>query len=128
MRETLPHKETPMNAKLATAKTRVASFVNNDVNIAATKTVVKLVARRTVSGVVVTLAHQNLNTTDFSKMQKASVYVGTYLIGAMVADAAADRVDNKINDLVEAVKEIVNDEEETESTETETTVTESTDQ
>lgn len=72
---------------------------------ATAKTLAHIVAVRASSGVVVTLVHQNLDTTDFTRLQKASVYVGAYLIGSMVADAAAEHLTKKFDMIVEAVAE-----------------------
>lgn len=83
--------------------------------LATTKSIARLVATRAVSGVVVTLAHQNLDTTDFTRLQKAGVYVGAYLIGSMVADAAADHVSDKIDMIAKVVREIKNGSDETET-------------
>lgn len=74
-----------------------------------TKTIARFIAVRAVSGVVVTLAHQNLDTTDFSRSQRAGVYVGAYLIGSMVADKAADHVSEKIDMVAKLVSELKND-------------------
>lgn len=83
-----------------------------------TKSIARLIATRATSGVVVTLAHQNIDMNDFSRLQKAGVYVGAYLIGSMVADAAADHLSDKIDSIVKVVSEFKNA---TSSTETDTT-------
>lgn len=66
----------------------------------------KLVSRATaytVSGVVVTLIHQN--TTVASTRNKVQLYVGAYILGAMVADKAAAYV---IDEYGEAIDSVVN--------------------
>lgn len=74
--------------------------------LATTKTILRLIATRATSGVVVTLAHQNIDNTDFTRLQKAGVYVGAYLVGSMVADAAADHVSEKFDSIVKAIGEM----------------------
>lgn len=64
-----------------------------------TKKVVRFVAVRTVSGTVVTLVHQNVET--FSKSQKASLYVGAYLVASMVADKAWDHLEAEIDEIID---------------------------
>lgn len=64
-----------------------------------TKKVVRFVAVRTVSGTVVTLVHQNVET--FSKSQKASLYVGAYLVASMVADKAWDHLEAEIDEVID---------------------------
>lgn len=67
-----------------------------------------------VSGVVVTLIHAN--TPTYNKTQKVKLYIGAYVIGAMVADKAVDWTADQFDSIVSAFKrhnepEIIEDEE-----------------
>lgn len=64
------------------------------------RTASKFVVGKSVSGVIVTIVHQNTET--FTKSQKIQLYVGAYVIGAMVADAAEDYIDKRIDDVLDA--------------------------
>lgn len=68
------------------------------------KTVARFIVARSVSGVIVTIAHQNITTE--TKLQTAELYVGAYVLGSMVADAAKDHTDKKIDDVAELVDKI----------------------
>lgn len=74
--------------------------------LATAKSIARFAAIRATSGVVVTIIHQNIDTDGFSRTQRAAVYVGAYLIGSKVADVAADHMEQKIDSIVKAVREI----------------------
>jgi hypothetical protein len=65
------------------------------------KSIVRRAATYTVSGVIVSLIHQN--TTTYNTRQKVQLYVGAYILGAMVADKAADYVIEQYNDTIDGV-------------------------
>lgn len=56
--------------------------------------IAKFVVTRSVSGVIVTALHNN--NPIISRSQEIQVYIGAYVVGAMVADKAVDYVDQKI--------------------------------
>jgi len=99
-----------------------------DSTLTTAKTVTKFVIGKCVSGVIVTLLHNNVQT--HSKSQKVQLYVGAYVVGAMVSDKAAEWTDKQIDDLVEIGRSVKSyfsknkKSEETEETHTEETPTE----
>lgn len=69
------------------------------------KTVANFIVGRSVSAVIVTLAHQN--ATPVTRLQTAELYIGAYVLGSMVASAAQDHTEKKIDEiavLVDTVK------------------------
>jgi hypothetical protein len=72
-----------------------------------TKAVARFVVGKCVSGVIVTVVHNNCPT--FSKSQKVQLYVGAFVVGAMVADAARDYTDKQIDSIVEFVDNLKKD-------------------
>jgi hypothetical protein len=68
--------------------------------LAAAKSITKFVVGKSVSGVVVTLIHNN--TTTYSKSQTAQLYVGAYVMGAMVADQADNWITTQFDEMAEA--------------------------
>lgn len=66
-----------------------------NIKIENVKLVANMVVARSVSGVIVTMVHQN--TTTHSKGQTAQLYIGAYVLGAMVADRASTYVENQID-------------------------------
>lgn len=77
---------------------------NEDPNLTVTKTITKFVVARCVSGVVVTLLHNNVQT--HTKGQKAQLYVGAFVVGAMVADKAEDWTNTQIDEIADVVRKI----------------------
>lgn len=74
---------------------------NNKLVIA--KKIARFVAVRSVSGVVVTVIHQNVSVA--SKPAKVQLYIGAFLLGSMAADAAWDHAEQQIDEVVTAVRE-----------------------
>lgn len=70
----------------------------------ATKLVANLAAGA-VSSVVVSIIHQN--TTTYTNTQKVKLYVGAYVIGAMVADKASDYVEAKVSPFFVALEDFL---------------------
>jgi hypothetical protein len=68
------------------------------------KNIVKFVVGRSVSGVVVTVLHNNCPVEG--KAQKAQLYIGAYVVGSMVADAAVDHVITEIDRIRGLVREL----------------------
>lgn len=87
-------------------------------HIAVAKTAVKFIATRTSSGVAVTLVHQNLDTATFTKLQKASVYVGAYLVGRVVADNVIKEIGPKLDSAEASIVQLIKDRENDTTTET----------
>ncbi len=69
-----------------------------------TKTIAKLVVGTSVSSVIVTIIHQNTET--FKPSQKAQLYIGAYVIGAMVAKQAGTWTDEKVDQIVVLIDSI----------------------
>jgi len=68
------------------------------------KTVANFVVARSVSSVVVTIAHQNIATAN--KLQVAELYIGAYALGSMCAKAAQDHTEKQIDAVAEAIDKI----------------------
>lgn len=69
------------------------------------KTVANFVVARSVSSVIVTIAHQNITTHN--KLQVAELYIGAYVLGSMVAGQAQKHTEEQIDkaaDMIEKVK------------------------
>jgi hypothetical protein len=81
--EPIPTPEIPSPAKLATM-------------------IVSRLAAGAVSATVVSLIHQN--TTTYSRGQAVQLYVGAAVVGAMVADKAADYVTTEVTPIFKAVE------------------------
>lgn len=79
----------------------VTPVSNNKLVIA--RRIARFVAVRSVSGVVVTAVHQNVAVEG--KLAKIQLYVGTFLLGSMVADKVWDHTEKQIDEIVEAVQE-----------------------
>lgn len=68
------------------------------------KTVANFVVARSVSAVIVNLAHQNI--TPANKLQIAELYIGAYALGSMVASAAQDHTEKQIDHAADAIDQI----------------------
>lgn len=68
------------------------------------KSVTGFIVARSVSAVIVTIAHQN--ATPANKLQVAELYIGAYVLGSMVAGHARTHTDQKIDDVADALAEV----------------------
>lgn len=68
------------------------------------KTVTNFIVARSVSAVIVTIAHQNV--TPASKLQVAELYIGAYVLGSMVAGHAQDHTEKKIDELAAVIDQV----------------------
>jgi hypothetical protein len=66
------------------------------------KTAANFIVARSVSAVVVTIAHQNIKTE--SKLQNAELYVGAYVLGSMAADRAQEHIEKKIDAIADGIE------------------------
>lgn len=85
------------------------------------KMLTRLVVGHSVSTTLVSLVHQNTETS--TPIQKAKLYVGAYFVGQIVADLARDRVDStftQLNNTIEAAKKQREELEENETVEDDT--------
>ena len=69
------------------------------------KFVTRNVVGYSVSAVIVTFLHQNTQT--FSTTDKVKLYVGAGAIGAILADAARDRVNKNIDGMINGYNSFV---------------------
>lgn len=65
--------------------------------------IVANIAAGAVSATVVSLIHQN--TTTYNKRQTVQLYVGAYVVGAMVADKAEEYVTAKVQPTFQALQD-----------------------
>jgi hypothetical protein len=65
------------------------------------KTITRFVVARATSFTVIALIRQNVETEK--ALQDAGVYIGSYVIGEMVADATHDYVNNQIDEFADAI-------------------------
>ena len=70
--------------------------------IQTTKKVVRFVAVKSITGTVVTVLHQNIET--FSKTQKVQLYIGAALVANVVADKAWDHFEAQIDELIDVFR------------------------
>lgn len=68
------------------------------------KTVANFIVARSVSAVVVTIAHQNV--TPANRLQLAELYIGAYVLGSMAANAAQEHTEKQIDSLAEAIEKV----------------------
>jgi len=64
------------------------------------KTISRFLVARATAATVVTLINQNIETEN--RLQDASVYIGSHIMGEMVADQTKPRVDAKIDMMADA--------------------------
>lgn len=72
--------------------------------IEVTKKIVRLIVTTSVSGTVVTMIHAG--TPVYTNAQKVKVYIGAYVIGAIVSDKCGDYTDKQIDAIVKVYKEL----------------------
>jgi hypothetical protein len=65
------------------------------------KTIARFIVARSTSFTVMAIIRQNVETDN--SLQDASVFVGAYVIGDLVADATKPYVDNQIDEIAEAI-------------------------
>lgn len=68
------------------------------------KTVANFIVARSVSAVIVTIAHQNI--TPVTRLQTAELYIGAYVLGSMVAGHAQDHTEKKIDEVADAIEKV----------------------
>lgn len=75
------------------------------------RSIAQIIVTGSVSSVV-SVAIKN-NVTPESKLQKTQLYVGAWVLGSMVASAAGDYIDTKIDKIADAWDEFKNPDEST---------------
>lgn len=80
--------------------------MNIRITRAGIKTVMRFVVARSVSTTISMLVHQN--ATPETKLQSASVHVGAFVIGEMVADTTKPYVDKQIDEIAEGIETLRN--------------------
>lgn len=70
------------------------------------KTVANFVVARSVSSVIVSIAHQNV--TPENRLQNVELFIGAYALGSMVASAAQDHTEKRIDQAADAIDQIKN--------------------
>lgn len=66
------------------------------------KTITRVLVARATSFTIVALIRQNVETND-KALQDAGLLVGSYVIGEMVADATHEYVNQKIDEIADAL-------------------------
>lgn len=72
------------------------------------KSYARFIVARATSITIVTVIHQNVDTDELSGYNRAGVFVGSHVIGEMVADATKPFVDSQIDSLADAIHEMKN--------------------
>lgn len=88
-------------------------IVNIRITRAGIKTVARFIVARSVSTTISMLVHQN--ATPETKLQSASIHVGAFVVGEMVADATKPYVNSQIDEIAEGIETLRNPKKELDS-------------
>lgn len=72
------------------------------------KSYARFIVARATSITIVTIIHQNVETDELRPHNRAGVFVGSHVLGEMVADATKPFVDRQIDELADTVNAIRN--------------------
>lgn len=65
------------------------------------KTVARFIVARATSVTIVTIINQNVDDDELSSYKKAGVFVGSHVLGEMVANATEEYVNNQIDSIAD---------------------------
>lgn len=70
------------------------------------KSYARFIVARATSITIVTVIHQNVDTDELAAHNRAGVFIGSHVLGEMVADATKPFVDRQIDELADAITAI----------------------